>query len=287
MLRRFERGATRNENRFSKSKRWHFEDIFKFIQDQEWDKVAKILKIDAGSACRLVDKTGLTPLAVSVASYAPVELIRTMIEAYPDAVLISDGNGATPLHLACLNGTTPSIVVLLLEGHESQIETMVDNHNYTVLHHAVEYVCLLIENRYSYKETENSQITYSIASEHDDYLEIVKILCKAGPGMVHRCTTDSGDTPLDIPQVILCRIITKSSRHEHEILARRLLEVYHVLKETSIKYYIIQKKNWESSGFIEQKHIANCEHSLPSADSTLGSSNFTVISTNSSKSRLF
>ena len=259
--------------------------IFKFIQDQEWDKVAKILKIDAGSACRLVDKTGLTPLAaVSASSYAPVELILTMIEAYPDAVLISDDNGATPLHLACLNGTTPGIVDLLLEGHESQIETMVDNRNYTVLHHAVEYVCLLIENRYSYKETENSQSTCSIASEHGDYLEIVKILCKAGPGMVHRCTKDSGDTPLDIPQVILYRQrITKSSRYEN--LARRLLEVYQLLRETSIKYYINQKKNWESSRFIEQKHSVNCENLLPSADLTLGSSNFTVFSTNSSKSR--
>lgn len=273
--------ATRNAN--SKNKRWFKNDLSEFLKEIElknWDKVRRALESDPALLCGSVeDRIGLSPLTIAVTSYAPVEIIRMMIDSNPASATITDEFGATPLHLACLNGTTPDVVSLLLEQYQGS-EEIADNNNYTVLHHAVEHACLLIEKRYSQPQQqglEASLATFSISSELDDYLEIIKLLCRAAPEMVF-CATDSNDLPLDIPQVILLRIEDQQSD-----MVRKLEEVYQLLKETSIHVYRKRRAIWENSSHQSSlgqsdKKYSNCERSLHSLSSSVVSSS--CVSTN-------
>ncbi len=79
----------------------------------------------------------------------------------------------------------------------------------------------------------------SIQPDLDVYLEIIQILCKMAPEMVH-CMTKEEDTPLDVPHIMMLRDI--SSKPEFE---ERLLQVYQILKQTSINVYKEQKRIWE------------------------------------------
>lgn len=195
-----------------------------------------------------------------------------------------DDFGATPLHLACLNGTTPN-VVKIIQNHELKFKNkagmsirQLDHDNYSVLHHAVEYVCLLIDKRYSlHSQNSVESVSDTIVSEHEDYLEIIKILCSTAPEMVHCMTNDNGDSPLDIPQIILAK--RKTTGREHQ---KRLLEVYQLLRSTSLHVYREKKKYWEDDKVrnklrdMEMDDV-NCGKSLPSLESSHASSAFTSL----------
>ena len=204
----------------------------------------KLLKSNAAGYSKERDRTGLTALAVAVSSYAPLDIIKTIIEASPESTSAVDEFGATPLHLACLNGTNVDVVRLILVHGDGRSVAARDFQNYTVLHHAVEYVCTLIENRYFGEDEVMGGSDYSIESEKQDYLEIIKLLCEKCPENIHVATADNGDTPLDIPQIVMAKRGTDPTGRNHHI--ERLTEVYILLKRTSIKVYREKKQKWEN-----------------------------------------
>lgn len=229
-----------------------------------------ILSAHSPDCCRQQDKTGLTPLGLAVSSFAPFDVIESMLKAYPESATIVDLYGATPLHIACLNGTTPDVVRLFLQYDQGKSVRIVDNQNYTVLHHAVEYACLLIQKRYNSPEFDMDNI--SIATECDNYSEIIQLLCNLYPEMIHFTTYDNNDSPLDIPQVLLSNI--DPLRPKNQEIIRRMNEIYDLLKRTSIYVYKNQKKFWEESvdrSKMETDEVL-CDQSLPSMmSSTTGS----------------
>lgn len=216
-------------------------DFFKLIEKGKWDKVRRLLRSNTAGYSRLVDRTGLSALAVSVSSYGPLDIVKTIIEANPESSSLVDQYGASPLHIACLNGTNVDVFRLIMEYDKSQTAGTPDNNNYTVLHHAVEHVCILIENRYFGQDQVMGGSEQSIESEHEDYLEIIRTLCQKYPETVHIATNDNGDTPLDIPQIIMMRRNDRSGSHHN----KRLMEVYQLLKEASIRVYREKKTKWE------------------------------------------
>jgi len=241
----------------------HFQEVFRLMKKGKWEKAHKCLKAKRKKMSQIVDSSGLTVLALALSFQAPEFIIREILQADPESPTKVDSFGATPLHLACLNGTTPEIVRLILDHDNGASARAVDRGNYSVLHHAVEYICLLIEKRHT-----RSQDTYSesIESEHDDYLEIIKLICSKAPQTVHYKTNDDGDTPLDIPNIIMLKH-TKINPHMQE----RLLEVYQLLKRVSISVYRQRKKAWE--GAKRDSNVAeDCGGSIPSMVSSNASS---------------
>lgn len=217
-------------------------EFFKLIEKGKWDKVRRLLRSNTAGYSRLVDRTGLSALAVCVSSYGPLDIVTTIIEANPESTSLLDQYGASPLHIACLNGTNVDVFRLIMEYDKKQTAGTPDDNNYTVLHHAVEHVCMLIENRYFGEDQVMDGSEQSIESEHEDYLEIIGALCQKHPENVHIATKDNGDTPLDIPQIILMRRNDRSNSHH----CKRLNEVYQLLKEASIRVYRGKKTKWEN-----------------------------------------
>lgn len=218
-------------------------EFFNLIENGKWDKVRKLLRSDVADYSRCVDETGLTTLSISVSSYAPLDIIKTIIESHPESASQVDEYGASPLHLACLNGTNADVVRLIMAHDDGRTASVPDHQNYTALHHAVEYVCVLIENRYYGEISADGSSHNSIATEQQDYLEIIRILCQKCPETVHIATKDKGDTPLDIPQIIMMRRNDPSGKYIHH---KRLLDVYELLKDASIRVYCQKKYKWEN-----------------------------------------
>ncbi len=209
---------------------------------------------------RNLDSSGLSPLTLFVTSFAPIEIIELMLQYDPASTLRTDAFGATPLHLACLNGTTASIVKLIIDHDQGRSARIVDQDKYSVLHHAVEYICLLVERRVSLPA--NGSI--SIFSEHSEYMQIVQYLCDVAPEMVFHRIKDSGDTPLDIPHIILCRHPDPDSRE-----CKRIRDIHKILRATSVKLYMEKKKRWEGvSGESGYKVGDKSNQSIPSLESS-------------------
>ena len=194
-----------------------------------------------------------------MSSFAPLDVIQLLLHHDPEATMRIDNFGATPLHIACLNGTSPEIVKFIVEHDKGSSARILDNDDYSVLHHAVEYICLLIEKRMTF----SSDSSLSIQTEHNAYMEIIQCLCYVVPEMVLQATKDSGDTPLDIAQIILSR------QNEYSRHCKRIEEVYKILKKTSINLYSQKKKNWECIGYDKKK---NCGNSIPSLQNSSQSS---------------
>lgn len=240
-------------------------EFFTLIENGKWDKVRKLLRSDAAYYSARVDETGLNTLSISVSCYAPLDIIKTIIESNPESTSQVDEYGASPLHLACLNGTNADVVRLILAHDYGRTAAIPDQQNYTVLHHAVEYICVLIENRYFGEDSVHGSSENSIETEQQDYLEIINILCQKCPETVHIATKDKGDTPLDIPQIIMMRRNDPSGKYIHH---KRLLDVYELLKEASIRVYRQKKYDWENEHrktTISTYTSTQCESSVDSS----------------------
>ncbi len=144
---------------------------------------------------------------------------------------------------------------MLLDFDNYQSAKILDHKNCTVLHHAVEYACVLIERRYPLSSSKDGDRDHcntsnvwtasdTIESEHVEYLEIIQLICNVCPELVH-CAEERGDTPLDIPFVVLLKRADSPLDFE-----KRLLEVYDLLKRTSIAWYSKQRKEWESTAYL-------------------------------------
>jgi len=272
MLRRIPKGDDQSSNRSSSSANSSqrestlprkFQEMFRLMEKGRWEKAHKILKANRKNIPKTVDSSGLTPLAYALSFQAPEYIVREILEADPESPGKVDSFNATPLHLACLNGTTSEIVRLIFDQDNGESAKAVDHGNYSVLHHAVEYICLLIEKRHKRSQDACSE---SIESEHEDYLEIIKLLCSKAPQTVHCRTKDDGDTPLDIPYIIMLR-----QTYINPQMQERLLEVYQLLKRVSISVYRQRKKAWE--GAKRDSNVAeDCGGSIPSMVSSNASS---------------
>lgn len=242
-----------------------FQEMFRCMEKGKWDKAHKILKANSSAIRHVVDASGLTPLALAVSYHAPEYFVRDILRADPESPQKVDSFGATPLHLACLNGTTPEIVRIIMDQDNGQSAKAVDRGNCSVLHHAVEYICLLIENRYSsFADTDTDTIT----TEHEDYHQIIKLICSRAPQVVHIKTKDGGDTPLDIPNIIMLKPGNNIPQ-----MQERLSEVYQHLKRVSISVYRQRKRLWESaSAHSPDNKAIGCDGSVPSMMSSNASS---------------
>lgn len=228
--------------------------IFDLVDGGKWLKLRLLLKFYKKrniDITNVTECTGLTPLAYAASCNAPTDIIRAILDADPESSTKTDDFSSTAIHLACLNGTTIETVKMILESDNHRSAAILDRNSCSVLHHAVEFACVLIEERYissSHKRSptrSTRSAEFTIESEHKEYLEIIQLLCDAVPESVHH-TEMKGDTPLDIPFVVLMKHV-KPPLEFH----LRLMEVYEILKKTSIKVYRKQKEEWERLSPVE------------------------------------
>ncbi len=99
-----------NHNNNHNSHHYHRRELpefFNLIKKSDWRKLRSLLHSPNGYyLCQQDDSTGLSCLAMAMVSQAPLDIVRTMIELDPGLPFRTDIYGATPLHLACLNGSS-------------------------------------------------------------------------------------------------------------------------------------------------------------------------------------
>jgi len=215
----------------------------------------------------MADQTGISVLIVIVThSGVPVDVVREVLVACPSTTIRQDQYGVTPLHLSCLNGTTSEIVSLISEHDKGQSFHILDYRGYSVLHYSVEYACLLVVKRYTSDKTTDSNITDTIDSEHDDCINIIKMICSEAPYLACVSNKDNGDTPMDIPHVIFIEYADAIP----PIGKERLCEISEALRETQISMYRKKKKEWELQGY-QPKESYDSDHSETVATRSTGS----------------
>lgn len=196
-------------------------NLFELVEQQSWKKIRSLLKKKKWrEVSRECDDTGLTLLGISIVFAAPPDIIDLILSIDPHQFYKTDVYGATPLHMACLNGASPAAVTQLMQfGCDV---TLCDVDGRVPLHHAVECICL-------------DGISF------DEGVQVIKLLTDADPSMI-LAKDKTNDTPIDIAQT--ARI---SDAHDEE-KSKRFATLYYILRDVSIALYRFRKANWESGG---------------------------------------
>jgi len=220
--------------------------LFDLIENQNWTKVRRCLKSSKGYAlCQERDESNLTCLAMALACEAPISIIEQMVFIDESLTLSRDSFGATALHVACLNGTKLECIRFLLKNY-NQLGLELDNDLRTPLHHSVEYAMQL-------------------GGESETYIDVIAELSEAAPEAVNM-RDNMGDTPLDLVQLMKIRTPDDSKDH------KRLHIIYEQLRDTSIRLYLENKKQWETQGYKKTIEGSNISFDYDNDDAVMSPS---------------
>ncbi len=205
--------------------------MFHLIEQRKWKKIRRLLRSSKGfDLCQERDESGLNCLGFALGHAAPIEVIQDMISIDASLAKATDMFGASNLHVACLNGASHEAVKFILNLY-GDLASEMDNDHRAPLHHAVEYACQSGDERYSYED-------------------VILLLCKAAPEMVH-CSDNEGDTPIDLVQLVKVEITQKSREYA------RLHRIYSLLRDTSVAVYTENKRRWELEGCVQNLHLTD------------------------------
>ena len=113
--------------------------------------------------CEQKDFRGMLPLHYACFYYSDIEIVKRLIEIYPDAVNDKDEKGLTALHFACLGGQS-AVANYLIESRALSLQ-LKDNKGLTPLHHACKQgQTALIEDLLT-----SEYITPNILQEKDNF----------------------------------------------------------------------------------------------------------------------
>jgi hypothetical protein len=225
--------------------------MFHYIEGQKWNKLRKMLnRKTCKEMCSERDDSGLSLLGMALGFEAPLDIIKTILVTDPSQAHIIDCFGATPLHVACLNGASPEAVLYLL-NHYSHLAKARDRDNRLPLHHAVECLC-------------RDEI------EFNEGAQVINYLIEVFPDAIH-ASDKHHDSPIDLVQ--LARM--KSTIDSKEF--KRLSNLYVMLRDIGIRVYKNRKLQWESAGYDATcTKVNSCDtksrSTVSTKDSSVGSS---------------
>ena len=200
--------------------------LFQYVVRKKWKKLCRLLKRKKGDyieICKASDSTGLSLFGFAIASGAPNDVLDTILKIDPKQSHSADCFGATPLHIACLNGAPVRAIKYLIKIRGELVKAQ-DIDLRVPLHHAVE--CLV-----------RDEISF-----HDG-IECIQRLCDADSTLIHS-TDKYSDSPIDLLQgAIAVMNIRKDKRYD------ALYKLYNFLTELSIKEHKRKKLFWESQGY--------------------------------------
>ncbi|GFH58570.1 hypothetical protein CTEN210_15046 [Chaetoceros tenuissimus] len=219
--------------------------LFRLVEAQKWNKLRKMMRKNEKSV-REKDGSGLSLLGMALGFDAPIDIIKLILDMDRSQASATDLFGATPLHIACLNGASPETISYLLQSQVG-IAQLHDRDRRIPLHHMVECLC-------------RDEIDFV------EGLHILKLLTSSYPDGIN--TTDRcDDTPIDLVQV--ARMEEDPNSEEYE----RLTNIYRALRAISIIFYRQQKMKWEADGFDSSKSISDQKSiSTATTKATTGSS---------------
>jgi len=194
--------------------------MFKYyIEGQHWAKLRKEVARKAGTnRCMERDESGLSLLGMAFGFEAPLDIIKAILEMDPTQADSRDNFGASPLHVACLNGASAEAVLYLLHKYQ-HLASLPDTDRRIPLHHAVECLC---RNEIQFNEG----------------IQIINALVEVYPDSIH-ASDKHMHSPIDIVQLVRndARPETKDSN--------RLAQLYFVLKGISVRVYTLNKAKYE------------------------------------------
>ncbi|GFH58571.1 hypothetical protein CTEN210_15047 [Chaetoceros tenuissimus] len=218
--------------------------FFRLVEAQKWNKLRKAINRKGKDAFKERDGSGLSLLGMALGFDAPIDIIKLILDMDRSQASATDLFGATPLHIACLNGASPETISYLLQSQVG-IAQLHDRDRRIPLHHMVECLC-------------RDEIDFA------EGLHILKLLTSSYPDGIH--TSDKfKDTPIDLVQV--ARMEEDPNSEEYE----RLTNIYRVLRSISILVYRQQKLKWETDGFDSSKSISD-QKSISTATTNTGTS---------------
>jgi hypothetical protein len=203
--------------------------LFEYVLRKKWKKLRGLLKKKNGrhrEMCKERDSTGLSLFGFAIASGAPQELLDTILKIDPSQSYSADHFGATPLHIACLNGAPPKAIKYLIKVSKGELVRARDIDSRVPLHHAVE--CFARE-----------EISYN------DAIECIQRLFDEDSTLIN-CTDRYFDSPVDISQIALMRTQSKKT-------SESLYMLYKFLRDLSIEEYKRKRTAWENAGFDTTK----------------------------------
>jgi len=194
------------------------------IEGQHWTKLRKILARKAGTdRCTERDESGLSLLGMAFGFEAPLDIIKSILEMDPTQADSRDNFGASPLHVACLNGASAEAVLYLL--HKCQhLTSLIDTDRRIPLHHAVECLC-------------RNEI------EFNEGIQIINALVEVYPDSIHAADKHS-HSPTDLLQLV------RNNARPDSKDSNRLAQLYLVLKGISVRVYKHNKAKYEVEGHI-------------------------------------
>mmetsp|Transcript_28291 Transcript_28291/g.34965 ORF Transcript_28291/g.34965 Transcript_28291/m.34965 type:complete len:291 (+) Transcript_28291:126-998(+) len=206
-----------------------FLDLF---EKQQWKTIRKRLNSrNAHQFVKLTGSFGITVLSLALGHEAPIDIVERILDLEPALPLQKDVLGASPLHVACLNGAPLPAIKLLIDQYPFLVPD-VDGDNRTPLHHAVEYICK------GGQRHENKE----------EALAVVKELLRVSPEIVHWGDVN-GDSPLDLIHIDMVDSESIQSSIDSNEYYDYIGYIYQYLKMISIELYIHQKKGWEERGY--------------------------------------
>ena len=227
--------------------------MFQLLGKKKWRKIRRLIKTSKGyDLCQERDASNLNCLALALGNNAPIDVIQDMISIDPSLAKSKDMFGASVLHIACLNGTSYELILLIL-GQYGELVRDLDFDKRAPLHHAVEYACQSGDESYS-------------------YMDVIEAICMRAPEMVHLSDKD-GDTPIDLVQLI--KLDTNEKSREYA----RLHRIYTFLRKTSVEVFRQQKKRWELEGYIEKLQLEDHNKTKSTESSTFSKEDFLLSST--------
>ncbi len=242
--------------------------LLRYIQSRKWRKVRKFLKSSSREEIsQITDISGISPIGACLGCNAPFDISEKILLFYPEAILIGDEYGSNPLHFACLNGSHPDLVEMILDQeYGKQAASQLDSQKYGPLHLAVDYACAHILDEKNSTEgsqskcTNEDRIPSAWLHMNDDLyidsiirnsLRVIKMLCRVSPEIVFQ-EDEEGLTPLDIIQEKKLTIV-------NDVNYELVEEIYEELIDTAIKLYKERKSQWEDEGFDKARSRTRSE----------------------------
>ena len=97
--------------------------LLSLIRQRAWNKVLKILSFNpklaqpCESSCRENCTQLHSPLLLACKLNPPLDVVNSLLQAYPDASVETDCENKLPLHVACEFGAHPAVINTLLKAN--------------------------------------------------------------------------------------------------------------------------------------------------------------------------
>jgi len=213
--------------------------LFRLVKRSKWGKLRFALQNIDSTICpeHFMDETGLTLLGVALGFHAPLDIIKNIIQSDRSQVEEVDMFGANSLHLACLNGSSPSSVDFILKEFKN-LESAKDRDGRVPLHHAVECIC-------------RDEIDFA------EGMKVVQLLCNANPILIYACDFNNNS-----PSDLVYEAMFKAAPKRGDCQARNLKNLSRTLRKMSVAVYKQKKSIWES----KHERYDNCMRNFIAGD---------------------